>query len=204
MMNPWLPPENRPSVISATSLPRPAPMITLVGVSISGIPGPPFGPSYRIIITSPFLTSLFSTPRSMSSSRSKTRATPLNLNPSLPVIFATDPPGAREPYKILIWPESLIALSKGITISWSSKVSEGTSARFSATVFPVHVMQLPSIKPSSIKYFITAGTPPIASISSITYWPLGLRSAMKGTLSLVFWKSSMERSTPTDLAIAMR
>src|ERR1700676_785801 len=30
---PWLPPENRPSVISATSLPRPLPMIAPVGLN---------------------------------------------------------------------------------------------------------------------------------------------------------------------------
>jgi hypothetical protein len=45
MMKPCEPPEKRPSVSSATSLPSPAPMIADVGVSISGIPGPPFGPS---------------------------------------------------------------------------------------------------------------------------------------------------------------
>lgn len=44
---------NRPSVMSAQSLPRPAPMIALVGVSISGMPGPPLGPSYRITTTEP-------------------------------------------------------------------------------------------------------------------------------------------------------
>jgi len=53
MIKPWDPPENRPSVISATSLPRPAPMIALVGVSISGMPGPPLGPSYLITTTIP-------------------------------------------------------------------------------------------------------------------------------------------------------
>ena len=38
IMKPWDPPEKRPSVMSATSLPNPAPIIALVGVSISGIP----------------------------------------------------------------------------------------------------------------------------------------------------------------------
>lgn len=42
---PWLPPEKRPSVISATSWPRPRPMMAEVGLSISRIPGPPRGPS---------------------------------------------------------------------------------------------------------------------------------------------------------------
>ena len=45
MMKPCEPPEKRPSVSSATSLPSPAPMMAEVGVSISGMPGPPFGPS---------------------------------------------------------------------------------------------------------------------------------------------------------------
>ncbi len=45
MMKPWEPPEKRPSVIRATSWPSPAPMITDVGESISGMPGPPLGPS---------------------------------------------------------------------------------------------------------------------------------------------------------------
>ena len=43
--NPCEPPENLPSVIKATSLPKPAPIMAAVGFNISGIPGPPFGPS---------------------------------------------------------------------------------------------------------------------------------------------------------------
>ena len=39
------PPENRPSVIRAHSLPSPAPLRNAVGCSISCIPGPPAGPS---------------------------------------------------------------------------------------------------------------------------------------------------------------
>ena len=42
---PWVPPENRPSVIKATDFPKPAPIISEVGLSISGMPGPPFGPT---------------------------------------------------------------------------------------------------------------------------------------------------------------
>lgn len=38
-------PEKRPSVRSATLLDRPMPTMALVGVSISRMPGPPFGPS---------------------------------------------------------------------------------------------------------------------------------------------------------------
>ena len=43
--NPVVPPENRPSVRSMTSLPSPAPLIAPVIASISRIPGPPLGPS---------------------------------------------------------------------------------------------------------------------------------------------------------------
>src|SRR5688500_13364305 len=50
---PVVPPEKRPSVRSRTSLPRPAPLIAPVTASISRIPGPPFGPSYRMTTTSP-------------------------------------------------------------------------------------------------------------------------------------------------------
>ena len=42
---PVVPPENRPSVSSRTSLPRPAPLIAPVIASISRMPGPPLGPS---------------------------------------------------------------------------------------------------------------------------------------------------------------
>ena len=43
--SPVVPPENRPSVTSSTSLPSPAPLIAPVIASISRIPGPPLGPS---------------------------------------------------------------------------------------------------------------------------------------------------------------
>ena len=39
------PPENRPSVMSAHTLPRPRPLMNDVGYSISCMPGPPAGPS---------------------------------------------------------------------------------------------------------------------------------------------------------------
>ena len=38
----------------------------------------------------------------------------------------------------------------------------------------------------------------------MTYLPLGLRSAMKGTRSLTSWKSSMPSGTPAARAMAMR
>ena len=45
MHRPVVPPENRPSVSSRTSLPSPAPLIAPVMASISRMPGPPLGPS---------------------------------------------------------------------------------------------------------------------------------------------------------------
>ena len=44
------------------------------------------------------------TAASMSASESKTAATPVNVSPSLPVIFATPPCGQRLPYMIWRWP----------------------------------------------------------------------------------------------------
>ena len=52
-MSPCVAPEKRPSVISATESPSPAPMIAAVTASISRMPGPPLGPSLRITTTSP-------------------------------------------------------------------------------------------------------------------------------------------------------
>ncbi|ELU38948.1 hypothetical protein AG1IA_07015 [Rhizoctonia solani AG-1 IA] len=98
------PPLNRPSVKHATSRPSPAPMIRLVGLSISGIPGPPFGPRYLKTTTvfSPFLIDLVSIACTNSASLSNTRAFPLKDRPSLPVILETAPPGARLPRNMLI------------------------------------------------------------------------------------------------------
>ena len=54
-MKPWVAPEKRPSVSSATESPRPSPWSAAVTASISRIPGPPDGPSLRITTTSPAL-----------------------------------------------------------------------------------------------------------------------------------------------------
>ena len=48
-------PEKRPSVISATSSPRPRPCNWIVSITISGMPGPPTGPTLRTTITLPGL-----------------------------------------------------------------------------------------------------------------------------------------------------
>ncbi len=45
IMKPWVAPEKRPSVMSATLSPSPAPCSAPVTWSISRMPGPPLGPS---------------------------------------------------------------------------------------------------------------------------------------------------------------
>mmetsp|Transcript_29597 Transcript_29597/g.28325 ORF Transcript_29597/g.28325 Transcript_29597/m.28325 type:complete len:202 (-) Transcript_29597:688-1293(-) len=77
-------------------------------------------------------------------------------------------------------------------------------AKFSATVLPVTVRQSPWIILLSKRYLITAGVPPYFCISSMTYLPEGFKSAKKGVLSEILWKSSRVISTSTALAIAIK
>ena len=74
-------------------------------------------------------------------------------------------------------PRGLMGSASGRMIGCPS-ARAGQSARFSTTVRPVTVMQSPVMSPSCSRYFMTAGVPPIRCTSSITYCPLGLRSAM--------------------------
>ena len=78
------------------------------------------------------------------------------------------------------------------------------SARFSAIVLPVTVSASPCSRPASSRARMTTGTPPIASMSVITYRPNGLTSARCGTLSPMRLKSSRVSSTFASLAIASR
>mmetsp|Transcript_62763 Transcript_62763/g.147178 ORF Transcript_62763/g.147178 Transcript_62763/m.147178 type:complete len:265 (+) Transcript_62763:352-1146(+) len=204
MMKPWDPPEKRPSVIRATCFPRPAPMIALVGVSISRIPGPPFGPSYRITMKSPLEILPCSSPFSIASSLSKTLALPVKDVPSLPVILATAPSVQRFPRKILMLPVFWTHLSKGSITLCAPKSRSGTLARFWAIVWPVIVRQSPCSQPSFNRYFITAGMPPTRCTSSILYLPLGFKSATSAVLSLILWKSSMDSSIPAVAAMASK
>jgi hypothetical protein len=87
--------------------------------------------------------------------------------------------------------------------SWSAR-SGGTSARFSATVLPVMVMQSPCSRPASSSTFITCGMPPARCRSMARYWPLGLRSHSTGTLRRTRSKSSMVQSTPAAWAMARK
>mmetsp|Transcript_43205 Transcript_43205/g.92018 ORF Transcript_43205/g.92018 Transcript_43205/m.92018 type:complete len:209 (-) Transcript_43205:1238-1864(-) len=140
---PCEPPLNRPSVMSATSLPRPAPMTMEVGLSISFIPGPPFGPSYLIASTHPLSEAWsFLTASIMSSSASKHRAGPTKRVPSFPVIFPTAPSGARLPWRMAMCPVALTGFSN-VPMTSCPAFRPGSSARFSAIVLPVTVRQSP-------------------------------------------------------------
>ena len=95
MQRPLVPPENLPSVIRAQSRSSPLPHRTLVGVSISLMPGPPLGPSYRMMTTSPAFTLSSMMAVMASSSLSKTRARPVNLLmlSATPAALTTAPSG---------------------------------------------------------------------------------------------------------------
>ena len=90
--------------MSPTESPRPAPMIAEVGESISRMPGPPFGPSYRITTTSPFRIWPAKMAARHASSDSKTRAGPVMRGAFTPVILATAPSVARLPRRMARWP----------------------------------------------------------------------------------------------------
>mmetsp|Transcript_19205 Transcript_19205/g.30505 ORF Transcript_19205/g.30505 Transcript_19205/m.30505 type:complete len:209 (+) Transcript_19205:517-1143(+) len=99
-----------------------------------------------------------------------------------------------------------MGFSSGMIISCSPgpNFRSASFSRFAASVSPVHVIQSPSISPFCSRYFRTAGVPPILCISSMTYLPLGLRSAINGTFWLILLKASSSSSTPAARAIAKR
>ena len=125
------------------------------------MPGPPFGPSYLITTTSPLLTLDSAIAVKHSNSLSNTLAGPENFNPSLPVIFATHPSSARFPFRICIWPDSLIGLLRGKIISLDFRSGDLIFERFSSRVLPVTVIQSPLSMLFSSIYLRTDGTPPI-------------------------------------------
>jgi hypothetical protein len=105
-MKPLVAPEKRPSVNIATFSPKPWPTIAAVTANISLIPGPPFGPSYRITTTSPSAIPPFEIDSNAESSESKTLALPTNLSDFRPAILTTAPSGARLPNNIFNVPSS--------------------------------------------------------------------------------------------------
>src|SRR5699024_10667568 len=179
---PCVPPENLPSVNKATFSPKPFPTKREETESISGIPGPPLGPVWRMTRTSPSLISLWVTASVASASVSNTRAGPVCLVTFTPDTLATAPLGAKLPFKTINGPSARFGLSKGIITSYPSTRFDA-SARFSAIVLPVTVKQSPWRYPASYSIFMTAGVPPALCRSCITYLPLGLKSARCGTFS---------------------
>ena len=99
-MKPWVAPEKRPSVSSATESPSPSPWSAAVTASISRMPGPPAGPSLRMTTTSPASIAPAFTAANASSSHSNTRAGPLCSRRPWPASFTTQPSGARLPRRI--------------------------------------------------------------------------------------------------------
>ena len=115
MQNPLVAPENLPSVIKATLSPVPCPYIADVVANISLIPGPPFGPSYLITITSPSLYCLVSTALYACSSLLKTLAGPRCFNLLIPATLTIAPSGAKLPFKPTTPPVGEIGLLIGLT-----------------------------------------------------------------------------------------
>ena len=184
-------------------MPRPAPATAAVTASISGIPGDPFGPSYRITITSPGPILPPVTASKASFSESKGRARPRNSSEAAPAIFITLPSGASDPRRIAVPPSVWSGSLAGRTIS-PSGFGGARASRFSAIVLPVTVMQSPCSSPRSRSSCITTGTPPTRSRSLITKRPAGRTSTRCGTRRLIASKSSSSRSTCASRAIASR
>ena len=92
-MKPCVAPLKRPSVISATSLPRPWPTSAAVTASISRMPGPPAGPSKRITTTSPAWIARACTAANAASSESNTRAGPSKRSRPWPASLTMQPSG---------------------------------------------------------------------------------------------------------------
>mmetsp|Transcript_30772 Transcript_30772/g.99199 ORF Transcript_30772/g.99199 Transcript_30772/m.99199 type:complete len:228 (-) Transcript_30772:922-1605(-) len=196
MQKPWVPPEKRPSVTRATFSERPAPTMAEVGVSISGMPGPPFGPWYRTTTTAPGGTSCRSMARRTSSSESKTCAGPSKLRPSLPVILPTAPSGARDPLSTARCPSALTGFDGGRTRNFSFSVvllvSDSAAEKdCSARERPVMVRASEwGMTPQSIKYLNKAGVPPASWRSSMSADPQGFMSAKTGVRRRTRSKSS--------------
>src|SRR5690554_4998504 len=96
--------------MSDTSPPKPLPMTIALIDNISGIPGPPLGPQYRITITSPAVILSCNNASVASSSESYTRAGPVIALTFNPDILHTAPSGARLPFNTTNGPVGLSGL----------------------------------------------------------------------------------------------
>jgi len=163
---PRLAPEKRPSVIRATDEPSPIPAIADVGLSISLIPGPPFGPSYLMTTTSPstILPPLIAAIASSSESNTLAGPSCTSISGTTALRFTTEPSGARFPFKTARPPVFVYGLSTGLITSGFLFTA---FAIFSPTVLPVTVVQSVLRSPISASSFITAHTPPASFKSSM-------------------------------------
>ena len=150
---PLVAPEKRPSVIRTVESPRPAPIIAPVTASISCIPGPPFGPSYRITTTSPSTISPLVTASKAPRSPSKTLAGPSCFSILVPATLITAPSGAKLPFNIAKPPVELFAFGTE-KITRSSGLVE-TFSRFSSRVLPLIDLALPCKRPAFSSSFNT-------------------------------------------------
>ncbi len=121
----------------------------------------------------------------------------------MPVILATAPSGQRLPRRMRMWPVALIGFSSGWIDLLALGLRPGRSARFSASVLPVTVRQSPSSKPSSSRYFITAGVPPTSCRSSMHVLAAGLevgevRHAVADLLEVVDRQRHVDRAGHRD------
>ena len=136
------------------------------------------------------------------SSWSKTFTGPEKRAPNwCPATLRTQPSGAKLPCRMTNPPFSDSGSSTRRTTSFSSGLVS-TSARFSAMVWPVTVMQSPWIRPASRSRLVTRGTPPTRSRSNMTYFPPGFMSAMRGVRIEIAWMSSRVSSMPASCAMA--
>ena len=154
-------PENLPSVISATDSPSPLPTMRLVGESISGIPGAPFGPSFLMTTTSPATIFPDVMASAASFSPSKTLAVPVNciILGLTAACLMTEPSGAMLPLRTAIPPCWWKGLSSGLRTS-SSLTLAASAIWYTVVPFPVGVSAR-----LSLRTFRIAGTPPALSRS---------------------------------------
>ncbi|OQC19264.1 MAG: hypothetical protein BWX71_02632 [Deltaproteobacteria bacterium ADurb.Bin072] len=149
-------PENLPSVMSATPL-TPESSSPMVTARVSGMPGPPRGPSFRITTTSPETMVFSLTAARQLCSDSKILALPVKVRYSLATAdcFTTAPSGARLPVSTTVPPSG----KKGAVLSgmtFSSRTC--AAATISPTVCP-EAVSASRCRSSAIR-FITAGIPP--------------------------------------------
>ena len=153
---PLVPPENLPSVISATDSLSPIPAMVAVGESISLIPGPPLGPSYLMTTTSPGDIVPSRIAFMPASSESNTLAVPSKRIIFLLTAdcFTTAPWGARLPLSMAIPPSLWCAFSRGLITS-PSEISAESAILWVLMPLTVGVLCI-----RSFSLLSTAGMPP--------------------------------------------